>query len=549
VAQRRCALTVALVVAACGLWPAAAQAAPGDLDPSFGTNGIVTTSFGADDYAGDIAIDGSGRIVVGGASDGQIAVARYLPTGSLDPGFGGGDGLVTTNFGRLEDYFGGVAVDSSNRIVVLATTSGDTSCTDCDFALARFTETGVLDPTFGGGDGQVVTDMGSGVSDGAGDLAIDGSGRIVVAGNTRMPGPSDFSDFAVVRYTEAGSLDPSFDGDGRLTTDLDGVTQGARTVALDSSGRIVVAGESAVGNGFAFAAVRYLETGPLDTSFSSDGKVVTDVVPDEGPNVEGLWVDGSDRVILSGMFSAEPLVGDVVLVRYLTGGTLDPAFGDGDGIVRTPTGAGVSGGSLAIDGSGRLIVVGSQDEPVHAAHVDLAVRRYFSDGSPDATFGAGGLVKTDLGTNSDDWSGGVALDADGRIVAVATTYSFGASDFAVARFLPEGSAGPEPPPGEEPPVDPSTPAASSVPSGVPTRIKLGKAVIDSAKHSATFRFSAQGATSFQCKLDRGPFRRCRSPKTYRGLKPGAHVFRTRAVDAFGQTDSTPAVKRFRILKS
>lgn len=209
----------ALVLGLFSLGPSSALAG-GSLDPSFGTNGIVTTSFGpsTDDAADDLAIDGNGRIVVAGRSDGQIAVARYLQTGILDLSFGGGDGVATTNFGRLEDYFGALAVDSSDRIVVVATTSGDTSCTDCDIALARFDSTGELDLGFGGGDGKVVTDMGTGLSNSGSDIAVDSSGRIVVAGTVRRQDPPDFSDMALVRYTEAGELDSSFDGDGRVMT-------------------------------------------------------------------------------------------------------------------------------------------------------------------------------------------------------------------------------------------------------------------------------------------------------------------------------------------
>ncbi len=411
----------AVLAVVVGIWPSAATAG-GSLDASFGASGIVTTDFGleADDAAGDLAVDGSGRMVVAGESDGQVAVARYSPTGVLDLSFGGGDGLVTTNFGRLEDFFGGLAVDSADRIIVSATTSGDTSCTDCDIAVARFTATGELDPDFGGGDGKVITDMGTGLSNSGSDLAVDTSDRIVVAGTVRREDPPDFSDFAVVRYTETGELDPTFDGDGRVTTDLDGVTQSGRAVALDGTGRIVVGGETAIGSGFAFAAARYLETGALDTSFSGDGKVVTDVAPGENSLTSGLAVDPSGRIVLGGTVLAGSPAGsdDVVLLRYLTGGALDPSFGLGDGIVATATGSEGRGNSLAIDASGRIVVAGSQAEQVYA---DVTLRRYLADGSLDSTFGAGSLVEADLGTASSDYASGVALTSEGRIVIAGAT--------------------------------------------------------------------------------------------------------------------------------
>ena len=401
-------------------------------------------------------------------------MARYLPTGALDLSFGGGDGLVTTDFGRLEDFFQGVTLDSADRIVVAATTSSDTSCTDCDVAVARFTTTGTLDADFGGGDGKVITDMGSGLADYASDLAVDPSDRIVLAGTARREDAPDFSDFAVVRYTESGELDASFDGDGRVTTDFDGVTQSGRAVALDGLGRVVVSGETAVGTGFALAATRYLGTGALDTSFSGDGRVVTDVAPGENTFAPALVVDASNRVLLGGTVLASPPE-DLVLARYLTDGTLDPGFGGGDGIALTPTPIEGRASDMTIDDSGRIVVAGSWLE--YGAHHDAALLRYLTDGSLDASFGVGGLVQTDFRSGEHDYASGVGLDADGRILIAGASGAFGDYDFAVARFQPEGTfvpppKQPQPPsePSEEPtpqPLGPSTPPALPLPLATP----------------------------------------------------------------------------------
>jgi hypothetical protein len=68
------------------------------------------------------------------------------------------------------------------------------------------------------------------------------------------------------------------------------------------------------------------------------------------------------------------------------------------------------------------------------------------------------------------------------------------------------------------------------------------------RRAVRFKFvSSEAGSSFQCKLDRKPFRRCRSPKKYKGLKPGKHVFKVRAIDAAGNVDKTPAKRKFRVL--
>jgi uncharacterized delta-60 repeat protein len=136
-----------------------------------------------------------------------------------------------------------------------------------DFALARYKPDGSLDGSFGG-DGKVTTDF-SGGNDSAHSIAIDSQGRIVAAGFNGTP-ESDLGDFALARFNPAGNLDSSFGTDGKVTTYLGG-SAGARSVGIDSQGRIVAVGHSR-GD---FALARYKPNGRLDSSFGGDGKVRT----------------------------------------------------------------------------------------------------------------------------------------------------------------------------------------------------------------------------------------------------------------------------------
>ncbi|MEZ5425079.1 MAG: delta-60 repeat domain-containing protein [Pyrinomonadaceae bacterium] len=125
---------------------------------------------------------------------------------------------------------------------------------------------GDLDPTFDS-DGVVFTAV-SPSSDNASAVVIDSAGKIVVAGTTSN---GLVSDFAVARYNTDGSLDTSFDSDGIVTTDFNSTNDLGYGVAIDSQNRIIVAGRS----GFNFAVARYNPDGSLDTSFDGDGKVTT----------------------------------------------------------------------------------------------------------------------------------------------------------------------------------------------------------------------------------------------------------------------------------
>jgi uncharacterized delta-60 repeat protein len=244
----------------------------GTLDPSFGGDGMVTTSFLIGDGALAMAVQADGRIVVAGFTDIDFAVARYNADGSLDPSFSS-DGKVMTDFGISLDHATAIALQEDGRIVVAGRTQ-PYSAYDSDIALARYNADGSLDSSFGG-DGLVVTDLDDN-NEMAADVAVQADGRIVVAGHRGWPGPVPGEDFLLVRYNADGSLDPSFGNGGLVVTDFDGDNETAEAIALLADGRMVAAGKTIPESGSEFALARYHADGTLDASFGSGGKVVTD---------------------------------------------------------------------------------------------------------------------------------------------------------------------------------------------------------------------------------------------------------------------------------
>ncbi|HYE57977.1 MAG TPA: hypothetical protein VD948_05705, partial [Rhodothermales bacterium] len=243
---------------------------PGALDTSFDTDGKQTISFvgSSSSYGRSIAIDASGRVVVAGytymgASGNDFAVARLTSAGALDTSFDT-DGKQTISFvGSSHDIAIGVAVEGSGRVVV----AGYTYNGGYDFAVARLTSAGALDTSF---DTDGIQTIAFGSSDDIGStVALDGSGRVVVAGYAYN---GSNHDFAVARLTSAGALDTSFDTDGKQTIAFGSGHDVGSTVALDGSGRIVVAGYAGMGStGNDFAVARLTSAGALDTSFDTDG--------------------------------------------------------------------------------------------------------------------------------------------------------------------------------------------------------------------------------------------------------------------------------------
>ncbi|MER6352930.1 delta-60 repeat domain-containing protein, partial [Streptomyces sp. NPDC001634] len=321
--------------------PGVALAAPGDLDPTFGTGGKVLTDFGGTDFA--TAVQADGKIIAVGQSDGA-------------------------------------------------------SAGDFDFALARYNTDGSLDPTFGTG-GKVTTNFGGG--DGARAVAVQTDGKIVVAGFSN----TGISNFAVARYNTDGSLDPTFNGTGAVTTDFGGEDL-ALGVALQADGKIVAVGFTSVFGSDDFALARYNTDGSLDSTFGTGGKVITDFGTGGNDIANGVVVQTDGKIVAAGS-SDTAGTNDFGLARYNTNGSLDNTFGTG-GLVTTDFG-GISDQAfgVALQTDGKIVAAGFSN----ASNAnDFALARYNTNGSLDSTFGTGGKVLTDFG--GIDEAFGVALQTD-----------------------------------------------------------------------------------------------------------------------------------------
>jgi len=439
-------------------------AAAGDLDASFGANGKVTTSFGRDkDAAYAVALQGDGKILAAGAAYNgagyHFAVARYASNGALDAAFGAG-GKVTTPFGPADTWnrASAIAAQGDGKIVaagVAAIHMGESGYVN-HFAVVRYQSNGSLDPSFDG-DGRATILLGCGEAS-ASAVALQADGKIVVAGGTFC---SSY-DFAVARFHSDGSLDPAFGAGGVATTHF-GRNEVASSLALQGDGKIVVAGSSYSGAASDFALARYNANGSLDASFGAGGKATTDFSGGaDYANAVALQSNGKIVVAGSGAIGGNR---DFVLARYNTNGSLDTGFGVG-GKVITPVRSGHDdGNALVIQPDGKIIVSGSSENS--SGRRDYALVRYNSDGSLDAGFGVGGKVTTDF-HGYGDYSTALALQSDGKLAAAGVTAmsSFSDSYFALARYL--GDAGTPPSPTRTATATPSrTPSATA--TRTPTR--------------------------------------------------------------------------------
>ena len=188
-----------------------------------------------------------------------------------------------------------VAIQNNGKIIVVGESWSNSSNVNEDFTIVRYDSNGSLDSTFNS-DGIVTTDIGSKM-DKAYSVAIQDDGKIVVAGYSNNG--SDY-DFAIVRYNSNGSLDTLFSDDGKVTTDLGNSDDYARSVIIQNDGKIVVAGYTKSGTSYADSGmVRYNSNGTLDSSFGDSGKVITDIV--ENYNyTNGIAIQNDGKIVAVG---------------------------------------------------------------------------------------------------------------------------------------------------------------------------------------------------------------------------------------------------------
>jgi uncharacterized delta-60 repeat protein len=316
----------------------------------------------------------------------DFAIARYNSNGTLDNTFGSG-GKVLTDLGTsssnsTSDAARSVAIQNDGKIVVGGYTENAYTPGTSNFALVRYNNNGTLDGNFGSG-GKIITDFG-GERDIVNSIAIQNDGRIIAAGSTDIDfGASTYNyDFAIARYNTDGSLDNNFDADGKLTTEFFGsLDDGAASVLVQTDGKIVAAGTTNVGN-YQFALVRYNSDGSLDNTFDSDGKVTTLIGNSSQGSSACLQVDG--KILVAG-YSSDTNYNvnagiDFAVARYNSDGSLDVTF-DTDGKVTTDFG-GVPDGdfanSIAVRNDGKIVVAGSKGHNTSSTNFiwDIALARY-----------------------------------------------------------------------------------------------------------------------------------------------------------------------------
>ncbi len=252
-------------------------------------------------------------------------------------------------------------------------------------SLTALAQDGSLDTTFGE-EGWTQTDF-FGFNDEGTSVAIQDDGKIVVFGFAGDTGnPSNFH--ALVRYLPDGSLDPSFGANGKVTDFFDNQAYNSTSLHIQADQKIVTSSPYYNPEGD-FLLNRYLPNGDLDSSFGSNGTVITDYADDDLASTimlpDGKFLAGG-KTVISGTENR------ILLTKYLPNGSLDPSFGT-NGITTTAINGTLNVFGLKTLSDGKILVPYIQEENNVS---QLKLIRYFENGGIDTSFGNGGILTLDL---------------------------------------------------------------------------------------------------------------------------------------------------------
>jgi len=519
---------IGLAIAAAVALPSAAQAADGDLDPSFGGTGIVERNLSpgsAGEGANAVVFDRQGRLLAAGTAFGQgTATGRFLADGTPDPAYDG-DGYGYYNLPTRSP-----AVDAAllgdDRLAIAGFVDGGTNF---DAIGAVINASGSLDGTWGNdppnptGDGVVRKAVNAGDDDLYLGAASDAQGRLVFAGRTGTNMTGGANDILVSRYGSDGAPDGSFGSGGTIVRNLATDDRGYDVLALPDGKILVLAASNSQ-----YVLLRLNADGSPDSSFGTDGvlSIPGFVSPDAESGELAPAPDGS--VVIVGTIGSFPNW-KLGLARLAPNGALDSGFGDGGSTI-IDAGQRTLPGGVAVGDDGRIIFglnlrVGTE---YHGE-----VRRLDAAGDPDPSFGGGGSAA--LPGAAESTISSIAITPDRRI-AFGGSGSAGPaldSDFLVGRMLGDTVA-PE------------------------TAIEGKKRV--KAKKKAKFRFTTTNDVNagFECALKKpkrkgrhrakpATFSPCASPlKTKKLRKTGKYKLLVRATDPAGNVEATPASKKFKV---
>lgn len=332
----------------------------------------------------------------------SITLTRFNGDGSIDNSFGTNGALVNTMCSVFINggyYPYSMAIQSDNKIVIMGLQQNNTYPNA--YWVVRLLPNGDLDQSFNG-NGYLDLSFGT-VQDRGRCIALQPDGKILVGGNT-----GDTAEFfSVARVNSNGTLDTTFGVNGLARTAFSALESTPNSIAVQTDGKIVLAGYTITSYAQDFALSRFNSNGTIDTTFGNNGKVITTVDFTDSDAISKILIEPDGKITAVGdtSFTNNPYT---AMTRYLSDGSLDNTFGV-SGIVLASN---IMGTGPIFDRQidGKYVIVGGYDS------VTFEVFRFNHDGTLDSGFGTNGFVNP-LPTTGIA-SSNVLIQPDNKIVIV-----------------------------------------------------------------------------------------------------------------------------------
>lgn len=391
-------------------YPGAAQVP----DSSFGTNGIVMIP--GQGAALAITRQADGKLVTAGyyANNNMqqhFQLIRHNSDGSPDNSFGTG-GIVNTEINFSSQAFA-IAIQPDGKILAGGVYYTGDFVNIYHAVVVRYLPDGTLDNTFGTNG---IASPQPGLSESLKDMVLQPDGKILVAGaiSDDIP-PSGLESFMLLRLNSDGTTDSGFGNGGYTVTSIN-MNSVIADIALLPNGKIVAAGieglyDPAIPDYMGFALARYNQQGLPDSTFGTNGIVVTDVITDTPDILQSMVIQPDGKIIAAGAYG-----NNHYLVRYLDNGSPDLTFGSGGKAIYNRYPATLH---LALTGNGKIITAAAMNNS--QSNANFMLHGYLPQGTVDNSFGINGTIATDIPTvipeGSDDYAQCLTIQPDGKIVA------------------------------------------------------------------------------------------------------------------------------------
>jgi len=332
----------------------------GNLDQAFGNNGTTITHIENRSIANAMDIQDDGKIILGGASNWHVNLARYTTDGSLDTTFGSGGIVVTDVEGYYSERCESIVIQEDGKI--LAAGYAQHNSNDWSFLLLiRYNVDGSIDSTFAT-NGVAIGSQGEAFT-----AVTQSDGKIVLGGKIN-------NSFALERYTSNGTPDVLFGSNGTVITSI-GIYSEGRSLIIRNNDKLLLTGTAAISIGdYRFALAGYNSDGTPDIDFGQTGIVMESFGTYCEGNSAQLQSDG--KILLSGYAKDSINRHHFALARYNANGTLDNSFGTNG---NTITSFGISNSdaaSIAVQSNNKIVLAGYTYD---TNNVDIALARYTNE--------------------------------------------------------------------------------------------------------------------------------------------------------------------------